>query len=107
MKLIFIQLATIPLRLPNISTNNFSDPIKLKHRFYNKQKKEQHRILILIAICALLIILTSVILSIYTGIYLIGILTFAITLSVVAPFFDMPALKSIIPRLSRPLMFDS
>ncbi|WP_299009380.1 hypothetical protein [uncultured Tenacibaculum sp.] len=38
-------------------------------------------------------ILSSVIISIYSGIYIIGILTFAITLSVIAPFFDMPSLK--------------
>ena len=31
--------------------------------------------------------------SIYSGIYLIGILTFPITLSIIAPFFDMPSLK--------------
>jgi hypothetical protein len=35
----------------------------------------------------------SVIISIYSGIYLIGILTVAITISVIAPFFDMPSLK--------------
>jgi len=35
----------------------------------------------------------SVIISIYSGIYLIGILTFSITLSIIAPFFDMPSLK--------------
>ncbi|WP_341221076.1 hypothetical protein [Polaribacter atrinae] len=31
--------------------------------------------------------------SIYSRIYVIGILTFAITLSIIAPFFDMPSLK--------------
>ena len=65
----------------------------MKHRFYNKNKKEQSRILILIAICSLAIIFLSIIISIYSGIYLIGILTFAITLSIIAPFFDMPSLK--------------
>jgi len=35
----------------------------------------------------------SAIISIYSEIYLIGILTFAITLSIIAPFFDMPSLK--------------
>jgi len=67
--------------------------IKLNHRFYNKDKKEQNRILIVIAICSLMIISSSAIISIYSGIYLIGILTFAITLSIIAPFFDMPSLK--------------
>lgn len=65
----------------------------MNHKFYNKNKKEQNRILIVIAICSLIILLLSVIISIYLGIYLIGILTFAITLSIIAPFFDMPFLK--------------
>jgi hypothetical protein len=65
----------------------------LNHRFYNKNKKEQNRILIVIAICSIIIILLSVIMAIYSGIYLIGILTFSITLSIIAPFFDMPSLK--------------
>ena len=65
----------------------------MNNRFYNKNKKEQNRILIVIAICSLMIILLSIIISIYSGIYLIGILTFATTLSIIAPFFDMPSLK--------------
>jgi len=65
----------------------------MNHPFFNKNKKEQNRILIVIAICYLTIILLSIIISIYSGIYLIGILIFAITLSIIAPFFDMPSLK--------------
>jgi hypothetical protein len=65
----------------------------MNHRFYNKNKKEQNRILIVIAICSIIIILLSVIISTYSGIYLIGILTFPVTLSIIAPFFDMPSLK--------------
>ena len=65
----------------------------MNHRFYNKNKKEQNRILIVIAICSLTIIILSIIISIYSGIYLIGILIFGITLSIIAPFFDMPSLK--------------
>lgn len=65
----------------------------LNHRFYNKNKKEQNRVLIVIAICSFAIIFLSIIISIYSGVYLIGILTFAITLSITAPFFDMPSLK--------------
>ncbi|MFD2552429.1 hypothetical protein ACFSQP_11430 [Bizionia sediminis] len=65
----------------------------MNHKFYNKPKKEQHKILITIALCSFLIILTAAIIAIYSGIYLIGILTVTITLSVVAPFFDMPSLK--------------
>jgi hypothetical protein len=65
----------------------------LKNRFFNKNKKEQNRILILIAICSLTVIVLSIIISTYSGIYFIGILTFAITLSIIAPFYDMPFLK--------------
>lgn len=65
----------------------------MNNRFYNKNKKEQNRILIVIAICSLIIILLSIIISIYSGIYLIGILIFPITLTIIAPFFDMPSLN--------------
>ena len=65
----------------------------MNHRFYNKDKKEQNRILLVIAIGSVIIILLSFIISIYSGIYLIGILIFPITLSIIAPFFDMPSLK--------------
>jgi hypothetical protein len=66
---------------------------KLNHRFFNKNKKEQNRILVLIAICSFSMIFPIIVVSIYSGIYLIGILTIAITLSIIAPFFDMPFLK--------------
>ena len=65
----------------------------MKHRFYKKSKKEQNRILVIIAICAITFILLSIIISLKSGLYLIGLLTFAITLSIVAPFFDTPSLK--------------
>ena len=65
----------------------------MNHRFYNKNEKEQKRIQIAIAICSLMIIVLSIIISIYSRIYVIGILTFSITLSIIAPFFDMPSLK--------------
>ena len=65
----------------------------MNHRFYNKNEKEQNRILITIAICSLIVIVLSIIISIYSRIYVIGILTFSITLSIIAPFLDMPSLK--------------
>ena len=65
----------------------------MNHRFYNKSKKEQNRILIMTAIIAIGIIFLSIVASIISGIYLIGILAAAITLSIFAPFFDMPSLK--------------
>ena len=65
----------------------------MKHRFYNKSRKEQNRILGGIALGFMLVITASIIISIYAEIYLIGILTFVIGLSIIAPFFDMPSLK--------------
>jgi hypothetical protein len=49
--------------------------------------------LVLVAICSFSIIFPIIVISIYSGVYLIGILTIAITLSIIAPFFDMPFLK--------------
>ena len=63
------------------------------HKFYNKSHKEQNRILLSIAVSALAIIGLSIMLSIYSGVYLLGVFIFIITLSIVAPFFDMPSLK--------------
>lgn len=68
-------------------------PDKLKHRFYRKSKKDQNRILAIIAIGAIIFIFLSIIISLKLDFYLIGILTFTITLSIIAPFFDMPSLK--------------
>ncbi|WP_027075363.1 hypothetical protein [Maribacter antarcticus] len=65
----------------------------MKHRFYNKNKNERNQIQIIIALSALTIILTSLFLSWKTGTYIIGMLTFPIVLSIIAPFFDTPALK--------------
>ncbi len=65
----------------------------MNHRFYNKSKRDQNRILILIASFSFLLILLSILLSIYLGIYLLGILTLVITVSIIAPFFDVPNLK--------------
>ncbi len=65
----------------------------MEHKFYIKSKKEQNKILAIIAICAILLIIFSIIVSIKLNFYLISILTFAITLSIIAPFFDMPSLK--------------
>lgn len=65
---------------------------KLNHRFYNKTKKEQNRILILIAICSLTIISISIFISFYSELYFIGIIITSIVLSIVAPFFDVPSL---------------
>ena len=65
----------------------------MNHRFYNKSNREKNSILLLVAALTLTIIGFSIIISIYSGIYLISILTFSITLSIAAPFFDIPSLK--------------
>ncbi|WP_417367223.1 hypothetical protein [Flavobacterium beibuense] len=65
----------------------------MNHRFYNKSNNEKNRILAVIATLSITIIVFSIIISIYSGIYLIGFLIFAITLSIVSPFFDIPSLK--------------
>ncbi len=78
-----------PLAIIHTITNS----VKLNHRFYTKSIKEQNKILFIIAISAIAIILLSIILSIYSKIYLIGIFTIIIVLSIIAPFYDMPSLK--------------
>ncbi|MFD2035188.1 hypothetical protein ACFSKL_10320 [Belliella marina] len=47
----------------------------------------------MIGLLALIVILTSLFISWKTGIYGFVILTFPITLSIIAPFFDTPSLK--------------
>ncbi|HLV38028.1 hypothetical protein [Xanthomarina sp.] len=65
----------------------------MKHSFYEKGKKEQNQIQAIIAVCAISLIILSIIISLKTSLYLLGILTFTITLSIAAPFFDTPSLK--------------
>lgn len=65
----------------------------LRHRFYLKSSKEQSQIQLIIGSFALLLILAAMFISWKTGVYLLGILSFPITLSVIAPFFDTPSLK--------------
>ncbi|CDF79481.1 conserved hypothetical protein [Formosa agariphila KMM 3901] len=65
----------------------------MNHKFYNKRKKEQQRVTAIIAICALAFIILAIGISIYSEIYGFGFLVVIITLSIIAPFFDMPALK--------------
>lgn len=47
----------------------------------------------MLALITILIIVLAVLISIYTRLYFIGFVIVAISLSVIAPFFDMPALK--------------
>lgn len=66
---------------------------RLEHRFYQKSKKQQIAIQITIALVSLIIILLSILISWNTKYYFIGILSIAIVLSIIAPFFDTPSLK--------------
>lgn len=65
----------------------------MNHPFYNKNKKAQNKFLFQLGLASLLIIIIAVLLSWYTGLYLIIIVIFPILLSIIAPFFDMPSLK--------------
>lgn len=66
----------------------------MHHPFYQKTEKEQHKIQFIIGFCALIINLFILLIAIYSGIYIIAILSVVISLSVVAPFFDTPSLSN-------------
>ncbi|SFU18873.1 hypothetical protein SAMN04489724_0052 [Algoriphagus locisalis] len=67
--------------------------MELKHGFYLKSKKEQIWIQVRIGFIALLILLLVFLICWGMGFFLPLILGIPIILSVVAPFFDVPALK--------------
>lgn len=64
----------------------------MAHRFYTKSKREQNRIMALIGLGAFFVVLLGLFVSWITGIYLLGLFTFPLVLSLVAPFFDTPSL---------------
>jgi len=65
----------------------------MNHRFYLKSNKEQVQIQLKIGLTALVFNSAVFVLSIYSGWYLLFFLILAITLSIVAPFIDIPHLK--------------
>jgi len=65
----------------------------MKHRFFNKTTQEQNRILWKIAGITILVNLFLGTLSILFGLYVLPFLSIAISLSIIAPFFDIPSLK--------------
>jgi hypothetical protein len=65
----------------------------MKHRFYIKTKQEQNRILWKIAGITILGNLLTGTLSILLGLYFLPLLFVPISLSIIAPFFDIPPLK--------------
>lgn len=65
----------------------------MKHRFYRTTQAARNRIQAIIAISAMMGGSLAIVLSVISGFYWIGILICAIILSIIAPFFDTPALK--------------
>lgn len=68
--------------------------MELKHGFYLESKKEQIWIQVRIGVIAILNLLLVFLICWNTGFFLPLILGLPITLSLVAPFFDVPALKN-------------
>ncbi|AHM63399.1 hypothetical protein D770_25780 [Flammeovirgaceae bacterium 311] len=67
--------------------------MELYHKFYLKSKKEQNLVLFGIGMIASMLNLGVLIVAFMSGMWLLPILSVAITLSVIAPFFDTPSLK--------------
>ena len=66
---------------------------KMHHPYYSKTKKEQNQIQFKIATAAFTLNLMVLILSFFLGAYFFTFLSISITLSIIAPFFDIPAGK--------------
>lgn len=65
----------------------------MKHPFYQKTKKEQNRFIIKLVLSVLALNLICFYLAFISGLYIISILIFCISLSIIAPFVDTPSLK--------------
>ncbi|MGB2087162.1 MAG: hypothetical protein ACPHVL_00860 [Psychroflexus salarius] len=65
----------------------------MNHKFYNKSKKDQNRFQFVLALSSLVVLTLLIPVVVYVEFYFIGALFFAILLSIIAPFFDMPSLK--------------
>lgn len=65
----------------------------MNHPYYLKPKKEQNKIQIKIGFIALFFNGIVSVLSIFGGLYFLICISIVITLSIIAPFFDIPALK--------------
>lgn len=65
----------------------------MEHSFYNKTKKQQNKIQLTIAILAAGVVLLSCLLTWISGLFFISLFTFAVVVSIVAPFFDTPAMR--------------
>lgn len=67
---------------------------EIRHRFYEKTKKEKSKILALLILSAIGLILLSVLLSWLTGYWLIAGISIPVTLTILAPFIDVPQMVS-------------
>jgi len=65
----------------------------LNHPFYQRSIRQQFTIQVCIAIAALLLLLLIFLIAWYSSLYFLLALAFMITLSLIAPFFDVPALR--------------
>lgn len=65
----------------------------MNHPYYLKPKKEQNKIQIKIGFIALFLNVVVLVVSIFSGLYFLICISIVTTLSVIAPFFDIPALK--------------
>jgi hypothetical protein len=65
----------------------------MNHPYYLKPKKEQNKIQIKIGFIALFFNVIVMVVSIFSGLYFLICISIVTTLSVIAPFFDIPALK--------------
>lgn len=65
----------------------------MRHNYYSKSYREQNQIQLKIAGVALLINLVMLAICVVSGFYFVFFLSLAITLSIIAPFFDVPSLK--------------
>ncbi len=65
----------------------------MEHRFFLKSEKKQTQIQLCIGLVAFVVVISSIVVSWKTGIYFIGIFLAPVTLTIVAPFIDVPGMK--------------
>ncbi|MBO0343481.1 hypothetical protein [Flagellimonas profundi] len=65
----------------------------MQHNYYAKTQKQQQQIQIFIGAAAFLVVLIFSLIAWATKFYLLVIVVIPIVLSIIAPFFDVPALK--------------
>ena len=65
----------------------------MNHPFYHRPQRERTKIQLLMAISAVLISAVAVVVAAWVAIWFLAIATFPIILSIIAPFFDVPAMR--------------